>query len=781
MKYKEGQKAITRRGFISSSIYMTSLGAAIIGYKVPKSDIKTQILTLAAQAEKKCQQLQTKLKACASNGQDISLPDSSLAIAELFCRFCRKDAEDAQLNVSALRSIQYIHKMLDSEMKIAENVLAHKANYPLIPRWDAPDVTWRDGGFWSGGKPMFLTGMNWDAELAEKEPQLFKRLGFNLADSMFRGMMKPDGSFDDSSFYSGDGAYLRRLSKTGIPVDCLLDCSPPQWMLEKHPALQSPGYGNGVNYVLDDPLAIQYRHLFMDHYVPLYKQYPSFFAVDLANEPCFQGSSEILMGLWRAWLIRKYHDLNALNRAWGVNLLSLDDLTSHPAQTAPNPGIWWKREDVDLSKPGVRGELYDWCAFNNERISAYFKDLSDRIHARAPGAATHVKVMMGSYFTGSTEPRGWKMGLSYHTYGVDQEGISRSCSLLGGDLDIMDLAHVDKPNRRFGSVSYICGWIDAGMSADYLKSLDPNKPFYNSELHVTEDNTPSGDAEDAKAHIELALWLAHLHGMSAKLLWYWGRNGDGSIMGQGEEFFKGSVLQQPWLMHGYVRESLNMMRFVSPITSFARQPRAVRLLYSEASAIQDVDYLDTLRDAYESLNFLGVPIGFVTERQLAERGIQNGARLIIVPNAQYVQQSTINVLQGAAEKGVLTALIGENCMTREQTGALRSYTPYSGMAQMNISSPQAYHTQFEEWIRKAGIHRDAVAVDANGKPVWGVELRTSREDNRRYIYLVNLMRDPVGFKLKGPGMKGRFQDLRTGKMAGDSLTLAPRQLLFGEY
>ena len=123
------------------------------------------------------------------------------------------------------------------------------------------------------------------------------------------------------------------------------------------------------------------------------------------------------------------------------------------------------------------------------------------------------------------------------------------------------------------------------------------------------DQTVTNSAS-AKAHVETALWLAHLHGMSANLGWYWSREADGAIAGA--SWFKGSLLQQPWMLQAYAQETLSLSRFVRPVLAFAQQPRPVRLLYSEASAIQDVSYLDALRDAYEALNFLGVSIGVVT-------------------------------------------------------------------------------------------------------------------------------------------------------------------------
>ncbi len=771
---------LTRRELITQGIQTLAL-AAVTKLNAQPTDIRTQLLSLVAEAENRCDILRNRLRACEEGGEDIAMPDSSLALGELFCRFSRSDAENKDLAEPALLSMRYILSMLDEEIKSVNRTLNHEAAYPKIPKWTTLGVTWRNGRFWSGNQPVFLCGLNWDATLANRNPSVFHRLGFTLADGMFRGNMNPNGSFDDAGWLAGDGAYMQRMSNTGIPVDCLLGDEPPEWMFGKYPSLRSPGYGNGDDYVLEDPMDIKYRHEFIDHFTPLYDKNRSFFAVDLANEPAFQGTSDILMELWRDWLRAKYGELEKLSNAWGVTIGDWKEIKDHPAALVPKSGIWWERGNVDFSQPGMRGKLYDWCAFNNERIGAYFKDLSDRLHAKDSHVATHVKVMMGSYFMGSVEPRGWTMNLSYHTYGIDQEYISKACSLLGGDLDLMDLSHVANPNRRFGSVPYICGWLDAGMSADFLKSLQPEKPFHNSEFHVTDDDTAPGDEEDAKAHIELALWLAHLHGMSAHLLWYWGRNADGSIAGQGAGWFKGSALQQPWMMHGYVRTNLNLRRFVRPVSSFAQLPRQVKLLYSEASAIQDVHYLDVLRDAYEALNFLGVPIGFLTEKQLAESGAHTDTRLIVAPNAQYSQDTTAPRLREAIGKGVTVCAIGKDCFKREPTGVLRQSHQLEGTEYLDISSPQRYHPQFERMMRGAGVVCEIRVLDERGEPAWGVEGRTTVDGGRRYAYLVNLMRETQTVFPTLPKGDKSFQDIITGKRYEDKIRLNPRQLILWEY
>jgi beta-galactosidase len=322
------------------------------------------------------------------------------------------------------------------------------------------------------------------------------------------------------------------------------------------------------------------------------------------------------------------------------------------------------------------------------------------------------------------------------------------------------------------------GWLDAELSEDFLKSLAPEKPYYDSEFHVCEDNKPTPDPAAAKAHLQTALWLAHLHGMSANLLWYWGRNPDGSPAG---EWFKGSLLQQPWMLQGYAQETLSLRRFVRPVMAFSRQSHPVRLLYSEASAIQDVGYLDALRDSYEALNFLGVPIGFVTERRIAEKGIPADTKLLIVPDAEYVQDRTAAVVKAARAKGMAVALIGEKSLTMTPTGLPRKGAAVPGAFHLSLGTPQEYGKKLDARIRAAGIRRGLLALNADGHPAWGVEVRTAREGGRRFAYLVNLTRRPVQVKLRWRESGHRFRDLRAGSAVPDTLTLRPRQIVFGAY
>jgi beta-galactosidase len=486
---------------------------------------------------------------------------------------------------------------------------------------------------------------------------------------------------------------------------------------------------------------------------------------------------------WRAWLKRKYGDLAGLNRAWGTKLESFDAIRRFPSQPKVMTG-GWDRAGVDFTRPGTRGMHYDWCAFNNQRISDYFRALSERIHSRAPRVATHVKIMLGNYFIGSTRESGQSMDLSYHTFGIDPEALAASCSLLGGDVELPDLSENEKPSRHYGCVPYVTGWLSAGLAADFLKSLAPEKPFYDSEFHAIRDNAATVNAAGMAEHIATALWLAHLHGMNGNLLWFWARGGDGAFMGgtrEAAEWANNSLLQQPWALRAYAQESLTLRRFVRPVMAFARQPRPVRLLYSEASAIQDVKYLDALRDAYEALNFLGVSIGLVTERQLAAGGLPAETRILIVPNARYVQDQTVPALKAARGKGVMVVVIGAESLTATPTGGHRQGADVPGAERIGLGGPQAYGPRFEACIKAAGIQRELLALDAAGRPAWGIEVRTAHDGDRRLAYLVNLMRVPVKVTLHWRASDARLRNWRADTAVADEVTLSPRQVLFGGY
>ena len=739
---------------------------------------ETALPILQQQVDTRIATLTAALARLKGQGHDVAVPDGALAVAELFSQWSERDAEDPELRDGAARALHYLLSMLADEIGMAERVAKGEADYPRIPQRSTVGITWRDGMFWAGDEPVFLSGFNWDASLVEQDPAMARRLGINLADSVLRGSMNPDGTWNDGE-YTWRGAFLDHCAKEGFAVDSLLGGDPPKWMAEADPTLSHKGYGHGRDAVFDHPQAIEFRQQFLDHFIPLFASKPSQFAVDLVNEPAWQTHSPIMMDGWRTWLRDKYGTIARCNEVWGTDFATFEAIESYPSMGDPAKGPW-SRGRVDFDQPGVRGMHYDWCTFNNQRVSGMLADTSAQIRKLAPHVATHVKIMMGNFFTGSTERRGWAMGLTYHTFGIDAELLAKADTLLGCDLDLSDLGNDPEPNKFCGSVPYVINWLNAGLAADFLKSLAPDKPFYNSEFHAVERVDETDAAPSAEEHIRTALWLAHFHGMAGDLTWYWGRGNDGEIKGHGAQWFKGSLLQQPWTLRAYAQETLNLRRFVRETLAFGQAPRPVRLLYSEASAIQDVGYFDCLRDSYEALNFAGLPIGTITENQLAS-GLPAEVRLLIVPNARFVQDGTVPALRQAMAVGIKVAVIGDEALAFEPTGGSRTEAEVEGAVRLGLGTPQDYLPTFLKWLDDVGLKPELRAVGEDGQPVWGLETRTCRLGERRLAYLVNLMREPMAAKLAWPSPGVTLHDLRSGQAVGETITLQPRQVVFGEW
>jgi len=183
-----------------------------------------------------------------------------------------------------------------------------------------------------------------------RDPALLKRLGVNLVDGMLPGGMSRDGSFNDDQYNRGQGAYLRGMGEAGFPVDCMYGIGLPRWLIDA--GLACRGYGNGCDYVIDDPRAAEYRAKVLDHFIPLNSAERSFFAVDLANEPAFQGPSELMVENWRKWLKRKYGTLDNLNRVWGTHLESFEAIHRYPSRPEKMNGPW-DRGRVDFGQQGI--------------------------------------------------------------------------------------------------------------------------------------------------------------------------------------------------------------------------------------------------------------------------------------------------------------------------------------------------------------------------------------------------------------------------------------------
>ena len=154
--------------------------------------------------------------------------------------------------------------------------------------------------------------------------------------------------------------------------------------------------------------------------------------------------------------------------------------------------------------------------------------------------------------------------------------------------------------------------------------------------------------------------FAALHGRAAQLLWFWGRAGAGPVpvavannySATARALFPHSLFTQPAAFDGFLRAQQQANAFASLLAAATAQPRAVRLLYSEASQLQNLACVELLLATYCLAHFLGVPVAFVPESSLAAAtaAISDGA-LLLVPGTTHVSNTTFASVEKLAATG----------------------------------------------------------------------------------------------------------------------------------
>jgi beta-galactosidase len=230
--------------------------------------------------------------------------------------------------------------------------------------------------------------------------------------------------------------------------------------------------------------------------------------------------------------------------------------------------------------------------------------------------------------------------------------------------------------------------------------------------------------------------------------------------------FTGSLQTQPQLLEAWGRTSLQLQRLAKYITLFPQLERQVKILYSESSAIQqnslensvdenfiaapdDDIFANYVMQIYEALYFLDYQVGFTTEAMIADQGLKN-CKLLVIPNAQYVSQITVNAIKCYREQGGTVAIIGKDALKYDEYGNARDITRFINAKNIYLqgSSAEEYSPQLDHLMTKAGVSRSIRALDSNGDNAWGVEMRVAEKAGRKIFYLINLNKKTIKIILK---------------------------------
>lgn len=504
---------------------------------------------------------------------------------------------------------------------------------------------------------------------------------------------------------------LDEAAKKNVKVNILL--SPhyfPKWAMAKWPSLGQGG-GGFLGFNVDAPEAKQVIEKFLRTVVPLFKDHPALHSFCLSNEPLFDRSqTPNAKPMWAAYLAKVHCDVKTMNERYGTSHASFDDV--------PMPG------NGDFGAP----QFYDYVVFNQERFAGWHQWMADVIHEIAPDVPVHAKVMGWTFFTRNCIA--W--GTSPEMFGEFGQVNGNDCTMLPGD-----------------GLTTI-GWGTQNMVYDLQRSMN-GKPVFNSENHLTIDGSVNYVGPQ---HFRTALWQGAIHGQGATTIWVWERTLDPKHPAYAATTcFYGNVMDRPGCAEAVGRTCLDLNRFADEVTALEKAKAPVAIVYSMASMARNPKHVDAMSRAYTALNFCGVKVDFVSEKQLAEgKGMQY--RLIVLPEATHLPEDAIRGLTSLADSTCLIVV-----------GDAPSKDPYDKVmpAGGNWFKPGATYPSdadaekvlwpgFRAMLGKLGALPDVRVVDAKtGAPVWGVEWLPATVKGRTVINIMNLSGKPVDVKVLAPG------------------------------
>ena len=714
----------------------------------------------------------------------------SLTVARLFAGFILKDAaldasdypadmidfrilgrEEALRRIHALPGFEaaQTEEILDRAIGQMQRMIKSPALHVKTPPAGLQRVCVRDGAFSDGNKPVFISGILGFPLRSDSGPRIetVKALGANLLGPLHisHGCTRGWDAFDESYFEKHVIPVYRAAEAQGMLVNpSLWNYRAPSWLAKLAPDIdleEDKGWFRDC-MDLNHPLTGRFNRMWFKYAAAQLKALPNNFCYSLMGEewchPGFRGKHTAQQ--YENWLKAKHETIAALNRAWGTSYRDFQEAAAK--KTSATKGGHYDRQTLapsgkdQMQARQTRGEFYDWNAFNEDRLTRFNQSQIDGIKQSDPDGLWTCWPAAGCLVSaplGGFDP----------AYGRNREDILRQSSVSGWDGGIFAV-EAGRSTRRLPEshwAKYSLGWRDEMIYYDFAKSLCPEKPVFDPELHTLTSVyhiSPLGVPAD---YFRTTLWMEHLHGLGAHLLWWWGRSPEGTPR-FGE--FLGGLLTQPQLLEVWGHTVLELRRLTDTIALFPQLERRVRIFYSEPSAIHDPKaYPLQVRDAYEALYFLDYPVGFVTERMIREGKLADCA-LLVIPAAKHVPEDVVARIREYHQRGGRLAVIGNESLRCDEYGNER--TPPDFLKEdlhLAGSTPEEYAPQLDKLLDEAGIQRPVRVVGKDGKPVWGVELRTAQKGRKHVVYLINVNKQAVEIMLQAKNAIGRVRDLVTGK------------------
>jgi len=650
---------------------------------------------------------------------------ATLAVLDNFIPWVEKDISCGLTN-RALRETHEMAHLGERGVRRAEGILAGTVKDYPVPHYRTSkidishaqaigDRIWPDGHIDRG--PVFFNGFGHFGMIMQdlaKMPDLgcnFMQVEFGPWD-VFPSEGAVNNDWSDKMFAD----VADRAAKANVGV-CLL-LSPhyfPAWAKEKGPRDCNCYCG----YCPFDASARALLEKYYRHVIPRIMGKAALHSVCLANEPSLTscGDCPRLRKAWSRWLEKRYGTLEKLNASLGTACGTFD--------AVPTP-----EGKMDGRYSPVAAE---YVRFNREAFANWGKWMAYVVHDVAPELPIHIKIQVGYV--------NW---VNEKFYSIDPVAFSRFSQYNGNDA--IDFESDDD------NVTWYHQWWNMQAGYDMQRSA-ADIPIANTENHFHRDR--SHQVYLPGEHTYGALWQNALHGQNASAFWCWERAYDK----QGASDFNGLILERPECLEAYAHCSLDLNRLADTLAPLQNLPPTVLVLYSTEYFL--AGGAGTFARAYRAANFLGQPLGVVTEETLVENATA-------VPPLRPFDSARVLIVPKVAKAKLLPSV----------QDAIRKLKA-SGVAIVTADSPRESET-FDMFLSKSGdwgLPDYPKALDpSTGKPAFGVETRGYRKDGKSYVSLLNHTVRPMTVKVEKGGV-----NLLTGESVPSDAVVMPMVPLFVEF
>ncbi|MBN2292066.1 MAG: beta-galactosidase [Pirellulales bacterium] len=675
--------------------------------------------------------------------KDPAYPLVALTILDNFINFSREDLQREE-----------VARAYDAVLQMrALAIAARMRNYlPPVPRYQTANVgrsfrlegskqlgtvRWPDGRIESE-RPLQFVGPGHFAQV-KHDIEKANDYGFNIVQfEIGPRSVLPSENGVNTDVIDQNLEIFDRAAKAPVAINLLI--SPhyfPDWAYVKWPHLRDAG-GGFLQVDVYAPEARQVYEKYLRTLIPRIKDHPALHSICLSNEPIFINGekSPHVRKKWHDWLRREHGDIGTLNRRWGSKHADFDSIDVPPSEKFESSPIY-----------------VDYMRFNRESFAEFHAWMAGIIRDMAPDVPLHAKIMVHANFDRSL----------HGPWCVSPDLFARLSDINGNDCC--------KYYR--GAGSWACDWLEENMGYDFQRSMG-NKLVFNSENHLIPDRNLEPVPPE---HIFNVFWQGAVHGQSATTTWVWERSYSYT------SDITGSILHRPLCTEAMGRAGLDLMRLAREVGALQNLPLEVALLWSPASIVRDREHTTLVKQVYEALNFQGVRLGFVTERQLRDN-LANGKlppqlanlKLIVASGVSGTPEATVEALHKFRKGGGRVLCVGP-CFTYDEYGHKREVSqqekPFT-----SIDMPSTTRELFDAlrpMLSEAGITHPVKLQTPDGQPAWGVEYLAAKHKGRLLVNLSNYLNEKQIVRVVEDSRPVVGIDLLSGKKIGPEIVLEPLQ------